>query len=97
MKGIIMKRLRQAALVSSALTGFAGAAQAQQAPAAPVGAPQEETATQADTGEAGSDIVVTGYAGSLRQALQVKRNANAVVDAISAEDIGKFPDRNVAE
>ena len=43
------------------------------------------------------DIVVTGYRGSLRNAINVKRNANAVVDVISAEDIGKFPDRNVAE
>ena len=92
-----MMRLRQAILVSSALTGFATGAQAQQAPAAPASAPQEETAAQPDTDAAGEDIVVTGYAGSLRQALQVKRNANAVVDAISAEDIGKFPDRNVAE
>ena len=43
------------------------------------------------------DIVVTGYRGSLRNAINVKRNANAVVDVISAEDIGKFPDRDVAE
>lgn len=44
-----------------------------------------------------SDIVVTGIKGSLRNAIAVKREANAVVDVISAEDIGKFPDRNVAE
>ncbi|MGK6355496.1 TonB-dependent receptor [Sphingomonas sp. DT-207] len=62
---------------------------------APSPAPQSEAATQSGAGE--EEVVVTGYAGSLREAIEVKRNANAVVDAISAEDIGKFPDRNVAE
>ncbi|WP_341209090.1 TonB-dependent receptor [uncultured Sphingomonas sp.] len=89
-------RLRHMMLVSTAIVGFAATgAQAQQAPAAtpPASAAPD---TQAD-GTVGDDIVVTGYAGSLRQAIELKRNANAVVDAISAEDIGKFPDRNVAE
>lgn len=43
------------------------------------------------------EIVVTGIRGSLVQSLNAKRNADAIVDAISAEDIGKFPDKNVAE
>jgi len=43
------------------------------------------------------EVVVSGIRSSLRQALDTKRNAGAVVDAISAEDIGKFPDKNVAE
>jgi iron complex outermembrane receptor protein len=42
-------------------------------------------------------IEVRGIRGSLKQALNQKRFANAVVDSISAEDIGKFPDRNIAE
>ena len=42
-------------------------------------------------------VTVTGYRASLGKALSVKRNADAIVDAISAEDIGKFPDTNVAE
>lgn len=42
-------------------------------------------------------VTVTGYRGSLEKAIDVKRNANAVVDAISATDIGKFPDTNAAE
>ncbi|MEL7487668.1 MAG: TonB-dependent receptor, partial [Pseudomonadota bacterium] len=42
-------------------------------------------------------IVVTGIRGSLQQSLDVKRNADQVVDAISAEDVGKFPDTNLAE
>ncbi|WP_242183358.1 TonB-dependent receptor [Sphingomonas sp. CARO-RG-8B-R24-01] len=43
------------------------------------------------------DIVVTGIRESLRSAISVKRKANAVVDVITSEAIGKFPDRNVAE
>ncbi|NQY89037.1 MAG: TonB-dependent receptor [Colwellia sp.] len=42
-------------------------------------------------------IQVTGIRGSQKEALNQKRFANAVVDSISAEDIGKFPDRNIAE
>jgi len=43
------------------------------------------------------EIVVTGFRGSLERALSVKRNSNAVVDSIVAEDIAKFPDNNLAE
>ncbi|NHK26828.1 TonB-dependent receptor [Parvularcula flava] len=42
-------------------------------------------------------IVITGIRGALDRAMDVKRNSNGVVDAISAEDIGKFPDTNLAE
>lgn len=43
------------------------------------------------------EIVVTGIRGSLERAMDLKRDASGVVDAISAEDIGKFPDTNLAE
>lgn len=43
------------------------------------------------------EVVVTGIRGSVVQAMDVKRNAVGVVDAISAEDIGKMPDSNLAE
>ena len=43
------------------------------------------------------EVVVTGVRRSLKNAMSVKRNASGVVDAISAEDIGKFPDTNLAE
>jgi TonB-dependent receptor len=46
---------------------------------------------------AGEDIVVTGFRGSLSRALDLKRSQAGVVDAILAEDIGKFPDANLAE
>ena len=42
------------------------------------------------------EIVVTGLIGSLQRNLDMKREASGVVDVITAEDIGKFPDSNVA-
>ena len=42
-------------------------------------------------------IVVTGIRGSLESSLLMKRDAQGVVDGITAEDIGKFPDTNLAE
>lgn len=45
----------------------------------------------------GNEIIVTGIRASLSKSADTKRNAIGVVDAISAEDIGKFPDTNLAE
>jgi len=42
-------------------------------------------------------IVVTGIRASLERSIAIKREAPGIVDAISAEDIGKFPDTNLAE
>ncbi len=43
------------------------------------------------------EVIVTGVRKSLIDSMDYKRNAVGVVDAISAEDIGKFPDTNLAE
>jgi iron complex outermembrane receptor protein len=45
----------------------------------------------------GEEIVVTGYRGSLSQSIDAKRDLSVIADVVSAEDIGKFPDKNVAE
>jgi iron complex outermembrane receptor protein len=42
-------------------------------------------------------IQVRGIKGALGRAMDTKREASGVVDSISAEDIGKFPDTNLAE
>lgn len=54
-------------------------------------APNTDTVTKLDT------VTVTGYRASLEKTQSIKRAANSIVDAISAEDIGKFPDSNAAE
>ena len=42
-------------------------------------------------------VIVRGIRGSLQQSLEVKRNSNSVVEVITAEDVGKMPDKNVAD
>ncbi|WP_441002220.1 TonB-dependent receptor [Pseudocolwellia agarivorans] len=51
----------------------------------------EETADKTEV------IQVTGIRSSIQESTRLKRDASGVVDAISAEDIGKFPDTNLAE
>ncbi|WP_026010250.1 TonB-dependent receptor [Pseudoxanthomonas sp. GW2] len=58
---------------------------------APVFAQETGQAVELDT------IVVTGYRASLERAIDIKRGEAGVVDAIVAEDVGKFPDLNLAE
>nr|WP_295371529.1 TonB-dependent receptor [uncultured Sphingosinicella sp.] len=102
MRGFTARSLTRYVVGASAvaLATAPGVAWAQDA-ASTVGQPgdSEIPAQATDTGvtEAGDEIVVTGIRASLRQAVDIKRNAQGVVDAISAEDIGKFPDTNLAE
>jgi iron complex outermembrane receptor protein len=78
-------------LLIGSVSLFALAATAANAQDAPAGA-----ATAAQPTDEGT-IVVTGIRGSLRASIDAKRNADVVSDVLSAEDIGQFPDRNVAE
>lgn len=43
------------------------------------------------------EVVVTGFAQSIATAIAVKRNADTVIEAISAEDIGGLPDKSIAD
>jgi len=53
-------------------------------------------ASTADTNSI-EEVVVTGIRASVEQSLDAKRNETSVVDVVSAEDIGKLPDKNVAD
>nr|WP_295079536.1 TonB-dependent receptor [uncultured Roseateles sp.] len=80
-----LSKLNHCLLAASALGLFASLqAQAQSAPAA-------EEKQQLDT------VVVTGLRASLESALRAKRDDKGIVDVIKAEDMGKFPDTNLAE
>lgn len=85
------RRSRVVLLTATMLAGLSTAPAWAQA-----AAPQAQAAPHAQDGADG-DIVVTGIRGSLTKAVDIKRNAASIVDAISAEDIGKFPDTNIAE
>ena len=54
-------------------------------------------AAQETPQEPETEIIVTGVRASLDRSIDLKRNSSGVVDGISAEDIGKFPDTNLAE
>jgi iron complex outermembrane recepter protein len=68
---------------------------------APADAPGDAAATeQSDTDDDVqnmSEVVVTGQLAALRRAQAIKQDAAGVVDAISAEEAGKFPDQNIAD
>ena len=67
--------------------------QSTDAPPSSPAVPRQEQVTDAP----GSQIVITGFRGSLSSALNLKRNETAMVDVIKAEDIAEFPDLNLAE
>ncbi len=81
-----MSRMRSQALACCSALAIVGGAAPAFAQETPAGASSEPEA-----------IVVTGIRSSLRSAANIKKNSLAIVDAISSEDLGKFPDANVAE
>ncbi|MEE2692560.1 MAG: TonB-dependent receptor [Pseudomonadota bacterium] len=54
-------------------------------------------ASAQDPAETEDVILVTGIRASLETSANIKRDSSGVVDAITAEDIGAFPDSNLAE
>ncbi len=82
-----------AALAIALVTALPASAQEVSTQAAGEDQPTEPVADA----PAGDEIVVTGIRASLASALSAKRDSAQVIDAISAEDIGKFPDKNIGE
>lgn len=59
---------------------------------------QDTTSTTSATDNSSAqEVVVVGVRKSLQKSLSVKRKASAHIDVITAEDVSKFPDTNVAE
>ncbi|RPF72261.1 TonB-dependent receptor [Aurantiacibacter spongiae] len=60
--------------------------------------PNDTTVSEDDPGDPQSEaIVVTGFRQALETAINTKREASVIVEAFSAEDIGKLPDISIAE
>jgi iron complex outermembrane receptor protein len=72
--------------VAMALFGRNGAVQAQQASGDQTTKPNEL-----------QEVVVTGIRASLQESLSLKKASTSVVEVVTAEDIGKMPDKNVAD
>ena len=83
-------KLRKTVLYTSIVAALAFASMAQA---------QDQTDSQTtDSDElVVEEVIVTGIRGSLRISLDAKRDADSHVDVVSAEDIGKMPDRNIAD
>ncbi|MBO9717720.1 MAG: TonB-dependent receptor [Pseudoxanthomonas sp.] len=84
----LQRNLLSVALVS-AISLTANAAHAQSATGGDQSTPPE--ATELDT------VVVTGIRAGIEGAISTKRDSTSIVEAISAEDIGKLPDVSIAE
>jgi len=56
-----------------------------------------QSATSPAATDAIDEIVVTGIRASLQQSLDVKRDAEARLEVVTAEDVGKLPAHNVAD
>lgn len=88
-----MIKIQKAALLASTASlmalATASPAFAQDAPAAQ----SSDSSNQSSDGE----IVVQGFRASIAASLNAKRNNDTVSEVITAQDIGKFPDKNVAD
>ncbi|MCD2515435.1 TonB-dependent receptor [Massilia sp. G4R7] len=101
--------LLSSALTASGLASQSVSAQEAQAsapgqgeatgPVAPGQAAQtsSQAATEPPAAMPAETVIVSGIRRSLESARNAKRNASQIVDSIVADDIGKLPDRNVAE
>ena len=85
-----LKRNLLSAALASAIALTATGVQAQTAEAT-AEQNQQADATELDT------VVVTGIRRGIESAISVKRDSTSIVEAISAEDIGKLPDVSIAE
>lgn len=83
-RSVLLRATPVAAAVAAVLAS-GGMAQAQTTPAAPAAA------------DSGSVVTITGIRRGIESAISVKKNADQIVEAISAEDLGKLPDTSIAE
>jgi iron complex outermembrane receptor protein len=81
--------IRRSTLLGTAIA-FAMYQQSALAQAAP-------SADAATGGEEMEEVIVTGVRASLEKSLEVKRSANARLEVVTAEDVGKLPAHNVAD
>src|SRR5215472_2377420 len=87
--------------VAMALFGESTALLAQQVaqPPADGALPAQQTASAATPaqGDQLQEVVITGIRASLEASLTVKKKSTDVVEVVTAEDIGKMPDKNIAD
>jgi iron complex outermembrane receptor protein len=80
---------RRARLMSGAATGLAVAFVAGLAQAQTTAKPADDSVVE--------EVVVTGIRRGIEGAISLKKDSTSIVEAVSAEDIGKLPDVSIAE
>ena len=89
-----LKRDMLSVALASALMAMATQAQAQ----AQAAQADEEDEAQADEAKTLDEVIVTaGIRRGIEDAIELKRESTSIVEAISAEDIGRLPDSSIAE
>src|SRR5687767_7489494 len=101
MRNVALSSAVSTALFAMTLVGAQAYAQTTQATPENAGAQQAAPRAEAQAVSSSNveleEVVVTGFRSSLEKGIELKREAVGVRDSIVAEDIGKFPEQNVAE
>ena len=92
-----MTQLKDRSVRTRRLAGYASALLASACWSSVAFAQSTDAATGEVADDEGEEILVTGYRASLESSADAKREAIGFTDSIFAEDIGKFPDTNIAE
>ena len=92
----LKRNLLSVALASAAMM-LAAQAHAQSTPAADQTEQEAAAAKKRDDAKNLDTVVVTGIRGGIERAIDTKKNATSIVEAVSSEDIGKLPDISIAE
>jgi iron complex outermembrane receptor protein len=101
MSGSVLASAASLGVVAIMLVTGPAHAQSSPPPADDEAASTQEAQPAADAEPQGaasdSEIIVTGFRRSLSEAIELKRESTGLRDSIVAEDIGKFPEANVAD
>ena len=92
-----LKRNLLSVALASATMMLSAHAYAQSAPTQPQTEEEASAKKKADDAKNLDTVVVTGIRGGIERAIDIKKDSTSIVEAISAEDIGKLPDSSIAE
>ena len=92
-----LKRNLLSVALASATMMLIAQAHAQSAPAADQAEQEAAAKKKKDDAKNLDTVVVTGIRGGIERAIDIKKDATSIVEAVSAEDIGKLPDVSIAE
>ncbi|MBT2117986.1 TonB-dependent receptor [Dyella sp. LX-66] len=108
MRLVIARKPLAAACIAALLASGMASAQDTPPPAKPADTTQQQQAPANQAQDANKkpapgqvsnlqEVVVTGIRGSIESSIRAKQNSDSIIEAISAEDIGKLPDASIAE